>query len=144
MPEDAHPRPPTPSRRAPRSVDLRIISRSSATPRKAEGGRKGRSQQEKGSHNLGHRPMRPSKGFRQTSTFQIFPSSGVSAINAYSWHNLIDRSLADPSNALRGPSHNPTASNQPRAVQPKRIQNVLRQEGNLPGSSRRVIYQRRS
>jgi len=39
-------------------------------------------------------------------------------------------------------SYNPAASNQPRATQLRRMRYVLRQGGNSPGSSRRVIHLR--
>jgi hypothetical protein len=39
-------------------------------------------------------------------------------------------------------SYDPAASNQPRATQARRIRHVLRQRGNSPGSSRRVIHLR--
>ena len=37
-------------------------------------------------------------------------------------------------------SYDPAASNQPRATQSRRIRRVLRQRGNSPGSSQRVIH----
>jgi hypothetical protein len=68
-----------PLRCAPRLADFSIISRSSATPRKAEQEGATIIVRGEGVHDLGYCRICPSASFRQTGIFQSFPSSGVSA-----------------------------------------------------------------
>ena len=118
-----------PLRCAPRSADFSIISRSSATPRKAEQEGATIIVRGEGVHDLGYCRICPSASFRQTGTFQSFPSSSVLA--------AIGRSLADPPRKCcwKSPRDDPAASNQPRATQSRRIPHVLRQGGNSPRNS---------
>lgn len=68
-----------PLRCAPRSADFSIISRLSATSRKAEQEGATIIVRGEGVHDLGYCRICPSASFRHTGTFQSFPSSGVSA-----------------------------------------------------------------
>jgi hypothetical protein len=66
----------------------------------------------------------------------------ASQLLSCSWRGPIGGSLADPPRkcSWQSPRDDPAASNQPRATQSRRMRHVLRQGGNLPGSSRRVIH----
>ena len=75
---------------------------------------------ERGSHDFGYCPIRPSEGSRQTGTFQVFPVVRCLSFQACSWCAPIGRSSTGPNQGSRGASYDPAASNQPISTQSKR------------------------
>jgi hypothetical protein len=57
---------------------------------------------ERGSHDFGYCPIRPSEGFRQTGTFQVFPIVRRLSCQSFSWRGLIGGSSADPQSNASG------------------------------------------
>jgi len=73
---------------------------------------------------------------------QAFPVARRLSCQFCSWRGPIGGSSADLPRkcSWQSPRDDPAASNQPRATQSGRIRHVLRQGGNSPGRSQRIIH----
>ncbi|KAF8850005.1 hypothetical protein BDZ45DRAFT_209022 [Acephala macrosclerotiorum] len=84
-----------------------------------------------------------SKASGRLAYSRSFPSSQLPILQrARSNWRILTRSSADPSNAPGRASHDPAASNQPRATQSRRIRNVPTARGKLTRKLRRAIHLR--